>query len=96
MKFWNWMKEKKYGELKYEEHKIYDLPGGNMRMCVTPTPQMLVGYMLEYIRDHEWWNRSDIAEIIKCDMARDVGMIVFCRDQKAECERIVKEMDGEE
>ena len=66
--FWEWMEKKRYGERKFVDGKekclLYFLLFQNPRSpftsrslqhtsSITPTKQMLIGYMMEYLREKE-------------------------------------------
>jgi hypothetical protein len=86
-RFWEWMKEKGYGKYDcgFVEYRIYNRPGRNCRMAIEPTPQMLIGYMLEYII-------YKAGEKIKSE----VEYAIRHNDRYKRLESIIKEMDGEE
>jgi hypothetical protein len=75
-KFWEWMEANGYGGIyRYKEKQIKYLNYSNRdttRWLPDFTKQMLIGYMLEYLRNHEVWeqhNRFDI-EYFKSNEAK--------------------------
>ena len=67
-KFWQWMEVKGYGEKRSNVYIIKNHLSINEHV-IPATNQMLIGYMLEYIREHEWLNsispkKSYVKEII--------------------------------
>jgi hypothetical protein len=78
------MIEKGYGRNEGHGRELFDKPPH--RLACDPTPQMLIGYMLEYIHKSEWWRHKP----------NRIGYIIFWEDVYSELESIIKEMDGEE
>jgi hypothetical protein len=100
-RFWNWMKEKGHGEWRsmIKRGVIFDVS----QLRIMPTPQMTIGYMLEYIRDHEFWKEYQYSEefrlhntIKNIDWLNRLGLISECNNMYRELESIIKEMDSEE
>jgi hypothetical protein len=87
-RFWQWMKEKEYGDS--EDNKEYLTYHCNKSQSTTirATPQMLIGYMLEYIRNHKQNKPGYIMTQMENAIFRD--------DPYQALESIIKEMDGEE
>ncbi len=54
-KFWEWMKKNSYSGLEGITEDIIDFFGHS----IIPAKQMLVGYFIEYIRSHEFWNKKE-------------------------------------
>ena len=81
-KFWKWMKDKSYA-LDVKDLALF-------------TQEMLIGYMLEYIRDHKWWDDKNVQEILRGDIGMKLDILLDCRDQYSKLVSIIKEMDGEE
>ena len=60
--FWEWMEKKGYGEKNGEQILIYDAED----LLGVPTNQMLIGYMMEYLREEKgmlFLNTSGTASI---------------------------------
>ncbi len=56
--FWEWMEKKKYGECEFiGDRTIYWLfhhqQHSNCTVSIKATNQMLIGYMMEYLREEE-------------------------------------------
>ena len=56
--FWAWMEEKNYGEQEQMPSKVnyylfYQHHNANTVSSIRPTKQMLIGYMMEYLREKE-------------------------------------------
>jgi len=95
-KFWKWMKEKEYGKkdrdgewIGHEEiHPYY----------FRATKQMLIGYMIEYVNNHKFWEiikgEKDYEHQERCmQLDFEFRMAAKCRDIYKELERIIKELD---
>ncbi len=73
-KFWKWMRENNYSSTTNITEDILDIFGNSM----IPSHQMLAGYMIEYIREHEYWEKK-ITETELKYQARISGMRnIFC------------------
>lgn len=94
-KFWKWMLSKDYarkdGRKKYF---LVDFPGKYSISYVRYTPQMLIGYMLEYIREHEA-TYEQISNMSENDDST-LGIATWSIDCYEKLVSIIKEMDGEE
>lgn len=56
--FWEWMKEKEYGECEIIGSRkrfrvFYSREASAFRTSIEATRQMLIGYMMEYLREKE-------------------------------------------
>jgi uncharacterized membrane protein len=93
--FWKWMKERGYGDQGFLYAHVMAAHFYDKLCAVELDKKALTGYMLEYIRDHEWWDDPQKDQIIKGDMAMRIGLIWNCIKPFEEYESIIKEMDGE-
>lgn len=95
-KFWQWMWKCDYAPpfVKWVYNNKNLNPG---RMAVEPTPQMLIGYKLEYVRDHAtFWKRekpywSGDQMTIDCRLS----MLWDCIDIAKEIDDIIMIIDNE-
>jgi hypothetical protein len=79
-RFWNWMKEKRYMLTGTNNTILVSVDD----YCSNPLPQMIVGYMLEYICSHSSGTPVANAKYAAIDEHRYYKL-----------ESIIKEMDGE-
>ncbi len=56
--FWKWMKGKEYSTLEGPAEDVVDCFGHS----IIPTVQMLIGYLIEYIKAHEFWYKKENEE----------------------------------
>jgi hypothetical protein len=85
-KFWLWMSVKEYACVGISGWALC-VPG---QPLAYPINQMLIGYMLEYIREAPGHPAG------YCYRARKVEKVVIGLNMYHELESIIKEMDGEE
>jgi hypothetical protein len=91
-KFWQWMEEKGYGKLSYEGGEyplelIFD-----STTFIYASKQMLVGYMIEYIRDHKYWDESPNQPYPPYEM--DFRLAVWGKDHYQCFSEIINFIDG--
>jgi hypothetical protein len=86
-KFWRWMCFKGYSiPDKYGEDKLKNRQEGHyFNEYISPSPLMLIGYMLEYVRDHESGKQLSLAP----------EDFVMSPQHYALLESIIKELDDE-
>ena len=93
-KFWEWMKEKTYhGYFVVGINTIHD----KMKSSCRPTKQMLIGYMLEYIKDHKIWKNQNVP-FLEGDYAGvelRLSMIWICKQPYEELKDIISLINKE-
>jgi hypothetical protein len=92
-KFWKWMEEKGYGKLSYEGGEyplelIFD-----STTFIYASKQMLVGYMIQYIRDHKHWDECE-AQYYSMPYDMDFRMSVWGKDHYKCFSQVIKLIDG--
>lgn len=97
MKFWEWMKEKRYGYIYLYDFNNLAFPvlihienDAVEKIRIDPPNQMLIGYMLEYIRDHEYWKNYNIFE--GDILLGKLSMLWNCENHYLELKKIIKEL----
>jgi hypothetical protein len=105
-KFWEWMKEHNYGHLidgkgklinlsdydDYYRSDLYCYPEKNHK-------QILIGYMLEYINQHEWFNKElnrwgEYSEKY-FKIEEKLNKLIWCKNIFNVLEDVIKTIDGE-
>jgi hypothetical protein len=106
-KFWEWMVSKEYAinkpivggyaiKLKSAETRYV-----SKNICMN-NKNILIGYMLEYIQDHDFWKEYKHSERFRndnsckfIDINNRLGLISECNNMYLELEFIINEMDDE-
>jgi hypothetical protein len=91
--FWKWMEEK-HGALRDDDNllnQLYDAYGNPIYF----TDQMLIGYMIEYIRDHENMSMFNVIEGCNQNLFSKMCMTWQCKNIYQELEDIIKMIDKE-
>jgi len=94
-RFWEWMKEKEHATKSGTERWYLNM--NNMLSHKWPK-QMLIGYMIEYINGHRFWNRrkgeKEFESPERCmELDSDFRMAIKHRNIYKELERIIKELE---
>jgi hypothetical protein len=85
-KFWKWMEDKLYCD---EDGALFDKQDST---AFSPTKNMLIGYMLEYIRDHKYWDESEQQPFPEYEM--EFRMAVWGRNQYECFKEIIEKIDN--
>ncbi len=91
--FWEWMEKKKYGECESIGNRtIYWLfqhqRHSNCTVSIKATNQMLIGYMMEYLREKEGFISGERAvDNVYDDYVKEI--------EKVERENLLKKMVGD-
>lgn len=96
-KFWEWMRSWGYGENdKYDGEYVTYHHNKNQSTTIKATPQMLVGYKLEYIRDHAtfWEGVGDDLADDQMMINNRLSMMWDCRDIPKELDEIINIIEG--
>jgi hypothetical protein len=87
--FWRWMEEKNY----INEGEFYNGEFGSDIIAENAPKQMLIGYMIEYISNHEYWKKSEEQPFPQYEM--EFRMSVWAKDQYKELEKIIGFIDNQ-